>query len=226
MAMPVFRPVAGRDASIRAGTREVKVQTDPFRKVKEATAQEICRRVDLSQEAKAFLLPSLSPQGFLALLAENKHIGDAVRFLAFALPIREAIWWACVTVGGNKDQLSAPEADCVQRATAWVYEPGDARRRACMEAAEGANLEGAAAYAALAVFWSGGSLAPANMPEALPDASLGAIGVGASVLLAITGGEPQMLDQRFEAAMLRGMDIANGGNGRLKSDRPATNVER
>lgn len=202
----------------------VKVQTDPFKKVKEATAQEICRRVELSPEAKALLLPSLSPQGFLAQLIDKKHIGDAVRFLAFALPIREAIWWACVTGGADRDLLKPSETDCLDRATAWVYEPGETRRRACMEAAERANLEGAAAYAALAVFWSGGSLAPANMPEALPDPHLGAIGVGASVLLSITAGEPRSLDQRFEAAVLRGVDIANGGNGRLKSDRPLTNA--
>lgn len=213
-----------RALSVRTGARVVKVQTDPFQKVKEATAQEICQRVDLSSEAKAFLLPSLSPQGFLALLTDNKHIGDAVRFLAFALPIREAIWWACVIGGASRDQMTASEVDCLDRATAWVYEPDESRRRACMEAAERANLEGAAAYAALAVFWSGGSLAPANMPEALPDPHLGAIGVGASVLLSITAGEPRSLSQRFEAAMLRGMDIANGGNGRLKSDRPLTNA--
>lgn len=199
----------------------MKVQTDPFRKVKEAAAQDICRRVDLSDEAKAYILPTLSPQGLLALLVENGHIGDAVRFLAFALPAREAIWWACLTARGNQDQPTEAEAECLDRAVAWVYEPGEAKRRACMEAAERAQFEGAAAYAALAVFWSGGSLAPEDMPEAQPDPSLCAIGAGASVLLAITSGKPQMLGERFEAAMRRGIDIANGGNGRLETDRPA-----
>jgi hypothetical protein len=89
-----------------------------------------------------------------------------------------------------------------------------------MEAAESGNFEGAAAYAALAAFWSGGSMAPENMPEALPDPKLGPIGVGASVLLSIASGDAAQQNTRFEKAIERGVDIANGGNGRLDGDRP------
>ncbi len=63
-------------------------------------------------------------------------------------------------------------------------------------------------------------MAPENMPEALPDPKLGPIGVGASVLLSIASGEPAHLNTRFEKAIERGVDIANGGNGRLDGDRP------
>jgi hypothetical protein len=87
-----------------------------------------------------------------------------------------------------------------------------------MEAAEGLKFEGAAAYAALAAFWSGGSMAPEGMPEAPPDPALYAIGVGASVLLAVAAGEPQSADRRFEETIERGIDIANGGNGKLKGE--------
>lgn len=194
----------------------MKIQTDPFRKIVAGTAAEICKRVDLSAEARAFLLPALSPQGYLALLVEADQIGDAIRFLAFALPIREGIWWACVAAHANLAEATEIEARCLERAANWVYEPGDARRRSCMEAAEAANFEGAAAYAALAVFWSGGSMAPEGMPDALPDPSLGPIGVGASILLSITSGDPTLLNEQFEAAIARGVDIANGGNGRLR----------
>jgi hypothetical protein len=164
----------------------------------------------------ALLSPALSPQAFLALLMDGHYFSDAVRFLAFSLPPREGIWWACVTARGT--ELTPSDADCLERTIAWAYEPDDARRRACMEAAEQLNFEGAAAYAALAVFWSGGSMAPKGMPDALPDPSLYAIGVGASVLLAVAAGEPQSADRRFEEAIGRGMDIANGGNGKLKAE--------
>lgn len=198
----------------------MKIQTDPFRKVSAGTAAEICARVDLSAEGKAFLLPTLSPQGYLSLLVEAEAIGDAIRFLAFALPIREGVWWAVVVAHGAFAQPSPVEAECLERAAGWVYEPDDARRRACMVSAEAANFDGAAAYAALAAFWSGGSMAPPDMPDALPDPRLGAIGVGASILLSITSGDPLTLDERFRAAIARGIDIANGGNGRLDGDRP------
>ena len=48
----------------------MKIQTEPFRKVSDGTAAEICGRVDLSAEARAFLVPGLSPQGYLALLVD------------------------------------------------------------------------------------------------------------------------------------------------------------
>lgn len=197
----------------------MKIQAEPFRKVPDATAAQICARVDLSPEARAYLLPTLSPQGYLSLLVEAEHVGDAIRFLAFAMPVREGIWWACVVANSHLEQPTELEALCLERAAAWVYDPTDARRRSCMAAAESAKFEGAAAYAALAVFWSGGSLAPEDMPETHPDPQLGPIGVGASVLLAITAGDPMKLNERFRAAIVRGTDIANGGNGRLDGDR-------
>lgn len=198
----------------------MKIQTEPFRKITAATAAEICGRVDLSSEAKSFLLPDLSPQGFLSLLVEAEHRGDAVRFLAFSLPIREGVWWACVVAHSLIEEPTELEIFCLERTAAWVYEPTEERRRACMAAAESSNFEGGAAYAALAVFWSGGSQAPEGVDGAPPDPSLGPIGVGASVLLSITRGDPLTLDARFEAAIKRGTDIANGGNGRLDGDRP------
>jgi hypothetical protein len=181
---------------------------------------EICARVDLSPEARAFLLPTLSPQGFLALLAEAELVGDGIRFMAFAMPVREAIWWACVTAHATAPQQTPLETRCIESAVAWVYGPGEAQRRACFALAEEAEFQGAAAYAALAVFWSGGSLAPEGMPDAPADPKLGPIGVGASVLLSITRGDPLALTTRFEEAIMRAINIANGGNGWLKGDRP------
>lgn len=198
----------------------MKVQMEPFTKVSFSKAGEIARLVDLSADAKAYLLPDLSPQGYLDLLMQAELTGDAVRFLAFGLPIREAIWWACVAVHGSLKAPSEGEMSCLQRAAAWVYEPGEERRRACMEAAEALKFEGAAAYVALSVFWSGGSLAPEGLPDALPDPRLGPIGAAAAVLLALSAGDPATLHKRFITVMERGLDIANGGNGWLKDDRP------
>ncbi|WP_319312582.1 DUF6931 family protein [Shinella sp.] len=198
----------------------VKIQTEAFRKVTAQTAQEICSRAELSAEALPFLVPGLSPQAFLSLLVEAENIGDAIRFLAFALPIREAIWWCHVVA---KTSIPAPtelELLCLERTAAWVYEPDDSRRRSCMECAESAKFTGAAAYAALAVFWSGGSLAPEGMPDADADPRLGPIGAGASVLLSITAGDAKNLVERFETAVIRAVSIANGGNGWLPGERP------
>jgi hypothetical protein len=198
----------------------MRIQTEPFRKIRATTAAEVTARVELSADARAFLLPDLSPQAYLALLVEHALIGDAIRFLAFALPVREAVWWAVVVAWNGIEKPRPLESACLERAAAWVYNPDEALRRACFALAEEGKFEGAAAYAALAVFWSGGSLAPEGMPDAPADPSLGPIGAGASVLLAITAGDPLKLKPRFEAAVLRAINIANGGNGDLAGDRP------
>lgn len=196
----------------------VKVQTNPFRKIEAAAAAHICRRVELSDAAAPLLTPTLSPQGLLSLLVEKRLVGDAVRFLAFALPAREAVWWACVTAHAMADPPTPEQAACLERAAAWVYDPVEAKRRPCMAAAEAAGLDGAAAYAALAAFWSGGSLAPETLPDVAPHPDLAAIGAAASVLFAVAGGDPRQQPARFEAAMERGIDIANGGNGRTGAE--------
>jgi hypothetical protein len=200
----------------------VKIQTEPFRKTTAQTAAEICARVELSSEARAFLLPTLSPQGYLTLLTDAELVGDGIRFMAFAMPVREAIWWACVVAQTSIEQQTPLETRSIESAAAWVYEPNEARRRACFALAEEAEFQGAAAYAALSVFWSGGSLAPEGMPDAPADLKLGPIGVGASVLLSITRGDPLTLTTRFEETIMRAINIANGGNGWLKGDRPIT----
>lgn len=198
----------------------MKIQAEPFRKVAAAKAADVCARVDLSAEAKSFLVPDLSPQGYLSLLVDSESIGDAVRFLAFALPVREGVWWSSVVAHSQPGERTKNEAASIAHAAAWVYDQSEPNRRACLTVAEASNFDGAAAYAALGAFWSGGSLAPEGMPEAPPDPSLGHIAVGASVLLAITSGDSQALPERFRAAIQRGIDVANGGNGRMAGDLP------
>lgn len=195
------------------------IRTEPFRKVVDKFAADVCSRVQLSDDARSVLVPQLSPQGFLGLLIERDLYADGVRFLAFALPIREGVWWACVTARAMLPEAPSAELmQCLKCAEAWVYAPGEAERRTCLTAAESNKMEGPAAFAALAAFWSGGNLAAEGMPEVPPDPSLGPIGVGASILLSVTGGDPTKMNDRFLNALTRGMNIADGGNGRLEGD--------
>lgn len=194
------------------------VPAAPLSKVQARLATEICAGLDLSPEGRAGLLPGASPQGFLSVLMGGGHFGDAVRFLAHALPAREGVWWACVVA--SLAPLSKGEVQCLDRAEAWVYAPSDPLRRACLPAAEALAFQGAAAYAALAAFWSGGSIGPEGGPDVLPSPQLAPIGVGASLLLAAAAGDPAQADDTFRDILVRGIDIASGGNGRLAGDRP------
>ena len=64
-------------------------------KVQAKTAAEICGPIELSEAARKLLDENVPPADFLARLTETGMAEDAVRFLAHALPKREAVWWAC-----------------------------------------------------------------------------------------------------------------------------------
>lgn len=198
----------------------MQLQTEHFPKIKARTAVEISRRIDLSPAARAYLLDSLSPQGFLSLLVDNQHFADAVRFMAFALPPREGVWWSCVTGRSIASAMNEKAEPCFAAAERWVYEPLEEHRYACLAAAETAAFEGAGSYAALGAFWAGESLAPPDLPPVPPDASLSPTGVGASVLLAVASDDPKRSQRNFAQAIERAADIANGGNGRIAEARP------
>ena len=192
----------------------------PIRKIAQPHAADICALVSLGGEATAYLTPGLSPQGFLALLDRDGHFSDAVRFLAFALPVREGVWWACVTGLAIPGAASAEPDPGYAAAQDWVYESTHASRFACLAAAEAVQSATPGAYAALAAFWSGGSMAPEGMPEVLPDPVLAPTGVAASILLAVAAGDPADAMRFFRDAIRRGVDIGQGGDGRLSAAPP------
>ncbi len=197
----------------------MRIQHAPFAKIVDRQATAICARVDLSAEAKALLVEDLSPQGFLSVLTLNERWADAIRYLAFALPPREAIWWACVVCRSIGSAVDARSESCLASAERWVFQPSEAAGRTCYAAAEALKFDGAPAYAALAAFWTGPSLAPEGLPPVAPDPSLCPTGAGASVLLAVAGDGPQRSADLYRMAISSAVDIANGGNGQAGAGR-------
>ena len=64
----------------------------------EPSASAICDALVLTPDARALLTPGQEPAAFLELLRKHELWPDAVRFLAFALTPRQAVWWACLCV--------------------------------------------------------------------------------------------------------------------------------
>lgn len=186
-----------------------------LRKLRHAAAADIVAGVELGAGARALLAGHAQPGAFLSALVEARLWLDAVRFLAFALPNREGVWWACL-MARDTLPLDAPAGwlPCLEAAEAWVYTPSDEARRAVFPLAEAIGFESPAAYAGLAAFWSGGSLAPVGAPEVAPSPLLCPTAVGAAVLLSAVLRDPAKAEQRYRAAIAAGVDIANGGNGR------------
>jgi len=184
-------------------------------KVKPIPAADLCALVPIGGGARALLQPGMAAAPFFEALTQQSLFLDAVRFLSVALPAREAVWWACVCA---RETLPADAplavADALQAAEAWVYRPSEGGRRAAKTAADAARLETAAAWSAIAAFWSGGSITAPGTPAVEPDGKLLPAAVSGAVLLAAVQREPHRAEERYRGFLAAGTDIANGGNGK------------
>lgn len=185
-------------------------------KVLQPKAAGVCHDIELEQAAISCLAADPAPVAFLNALLEQKLYSDAVRFLARALPKREAVWWACISARSALGQNPQPnELKAVEAAEAWVYKPNELHRRQANSSAQIATFENPAAWAAMAAFWSEGSMAPEDVPAVPPADNLTAKAVAGAVILSCVLNEPEKAESKFQFFIEQGIDIANGGNGRL-----------
>lgn len=186
---------------------------DGLVKISAERAEEICRHFEPSAAAAALLARHPATADFLVGLLAARLWQDAVRLLAFGLPRRKAVWWACLCARAAlpAEPATAPRA-ALAAAEAWVFKPSEDSRRATEARARAAGFQVPASWAALAAFWSDGSMAAAGAPEVLPDEALTPTAVAAAVHLAAVA-EPRRLDERFRRFLEWGIDIAQGGRG-------------
>ena len=165
---------------------------------------------ELGEEAMALLRPDLHPLDFVALLMEKALFADAVRFIAHALPKREAVWWGWVcarrAAGENPPPKIRAALDATER---WVAQPNEDNRRSAMAAAQKAELGTAAGCAGLAAFFSGGSLAPPDAPAVPPGEFLAAKAVSGAVIFAAVAKEPERAPEKFRSFVAQGVEVTN-----------------
>jgi hypothetical protein len=186
--------------------------TAPLAKISAKTAAEICKHFKLDDPAKKLLRDDLTPQKFFDLLIENQQYPDAVRFLAHGLPKQEAVWWACLCVRAVGAAAPPKAAGAVDAAEKWIADPSEDNRRAAQAAAEAAEMGTPAGCVAMAAFWSGGSIAPPNVPVVPPGEFLTAHGVAGSIMLAAVQTEPAKAPEKYRKFFDLGVAVATGSN--------------
>jgi hypothetical protein len=173
-----------------------------------ATLRDLCERAKLGEAAKALLKDELTPRQFLELLIGKELFLDAVRFLAYALPKREAVGWGCLCVRhslGTEDASKISEAHVA--AQRWVSNPDEGNRQAAKAAADKEGLESPSAFLALAAFLSGGSIAPANLqPVAPPDHATPQLVAGAVMASAVKR-QPEKAPEKYRVFLQKGMAL-------------------
>ncbi len=132
----------------------------------EEYASGVCEKFKPSDAARALLKDQMSASAFLNALRDAGLWGDAIAFLAHGLGRRQAVWWAsqCVraSLGPTLDERNEAAVSAAER---WAVEPTEECRRAAEKIAEELKYETPAAIAAIAAFFSSGSVS-------LPDAPL------------------------------------------------------
>ena len=132
------------------------------------TLEWIVGRSGMSDDAQTAIASAAGCDAALTTLLTAGLDADAVRLVAFALPPREGVWWAW-TAATHASRLptvkpATPKALGALSATEqWIANPDDEHRRAAWVAAQAAGIETAAGSAAGAAYFTGGSVAPAEI---------------------------------------------------------------
>jgi uncharacterized protein DUF6931 len=169
-------------------------------------AEELLARCTEASEA----LDRLESAGFLV---------EATRLVAHTLPKREAVWWACMCVA-HTAPADLPAADRAAREAAedWVRQQTDRSRRLAWEHAQASGCVSPEAWAAVAAFWSGGSMSPEGQPDVPPAPHLCGQAAAGAVALAAVRGDAVRRDDRLHRFLESGRNIAAGGPGRLPAE--------
>lgn len=192
-----------------------------LKKIRFERARDAAAGLDLSPPARRLIAQDPETITFLADCVAAELWVDAVRVMAMALPRREAAWWACLNARDARTKDSPQETlATLLAAEAWVFKPSDELGQEAFAQAEAAGFDSAEAYAALAVHWAGGNMAPAEAGVIVPPGDgLTATAAAAAILLAAASGNPAQADAWYERALLQALDIARGGSGRLQAEK-------
>ena len=170
------------------------------------TARELSERAELDEELREQAPQGMPVRDYIRQLAAGERVREAVTVLAQALPKRAAIAWGLESVRGVPQAAAKPKSAAVLEAVAeWVKEPGEERRRAAHESARQAGFGTPAGCLGLAVFLSGGSMAPATAPVAPePAAHLCAKAAAGAMLMAAVA-DPSNAPKHLQSFLERGM---------------------
>lgn len=152
-----------------------------------------------------------TPSAYFQVLRTAEKRVEAVQFLGQALPRLESVAWAARAVRDlrGEDQAPAAEAKALRAVLLWVQDTTETRRRATFDAAEACDPVSAERLAALAAFFSGGSIAPPDCPPLpAPRDAAGKFASGA-VLVATAGARD--MTAALDACLDAGEALAHQG---------------
>lgn len=186
--------IGGEGAKISGTARPAPLDQDET-----ATVESVCSRFELEADAQRLARSDVSPTEFVTALVASGQLRDALRFQAFRLPKRHAVWWAWRCISDRLPEQNPAAAAALDAAHQWLVEPSEDAARKAGDAAESLGYGPAAAWVAAAAFWSGENIAPPVNPAVAPPEHLTGTAVSAAVLLGSIDGDPKRTMARQRA---------------------------
>lgn len=173
------------------------------------TANQIMDNINtgISPGATKLLEPGMVAGVYLKTLIQAQLFNDAIRFVAYALPNRYAVWWGVRCLETVSDALKPNEIEALDATRSWAIHPSEISRLAVDRKSGGAKLNSAASCLARAAAFVGVKLPnpkygkPHNFP---------AKGVHAAIMLStVNADDPDELCRDY---LVRGFQISQGGD--------------
>lgn len=192
-----------------------------LKKIVKRSVADFIAHAGLDAEKAARFSPQQSAADALGSLIEAGALEDALKLIAHALPKRESVWWACTCSRAVLGAApSGDEGHAIKAAEAWVYDPTDDKARAAYGWAEKLGFKTPGGWAAVAAFWSSGSLSPPDQPLVPPAPYLTGVAVAGAVMLAAVVDPVSEISARHRRFLDYGIEIASGGDARAAGGVP------
>lgn len=150
-----------------------------------STAQQVIDAFPTLNDVISLKKRDAAPLDFVNQLLVGPHPEEALSFLAFLLPRREAVQWLCQTLRGLAPALPPEQQAVLSTAEGWARSPSEQSRRRALEAAETDQSNGPAKWAAWAAGWSGGNMTSDDKHPVPPPPSLAGQGVKVGMVVAV-----------------------------------------
>lgn len=155
---------------------------------------ELIAAAELSDDASSKLTPNKTPSAFMRELVGAGLMPDAIKYLAQALGPKRAVHWAIACVREFRAENFTQTARALAVFDTWAADPSDGNRRAAAEAAE----DGPEKPLGLAIFFSGGSIAPPEVNPVPPPPHVAEKLAAGAIMLAVVAEKPEASAARYQ----------------------------
>ena len=171
---------------------------------------------ELSDEAESCVLPEQTIVEALAALVDKEFYQDAVSLLAFTLPRREAVWWACLATKDDTSKLEEPDQQAALKAAEqWAIQPSEENRKIAAIFGDKLKRKTNAAWAATAAAWSAGNLTEGTEYNTPVPEHLYCPAVATAVVLSAELHSEKEIPSAYKQFLKQGLNLAQGGRGEL-----------